>query len=310
MILVTGASGFVGRSLMSHIRHLGLPVRGVIRGTGAPGNRDYVSIADIGPNTDWAWALEGVTAVVHLAGIAHSQAHRAMGLGAEHMRVNHEGTLQLARAARAAGARRFVFLSSVKVYGSNTNGRTLSEADRPLPDDAYGRSKWLAEQGLAQIEGLESVILRPPLIYGPGVKANFLRLLDLTARGVPLPLGCVRNRRSLLGVRNLCTAIDICLRSPRAAGETFLLSDGEDLSTPEIIRRIASSLGRKPRLVRAPPGLIGALAWAVGRNADWQRLAADLAVSSEKAFRDLGFTPPYSFDEELDATVAWYRANK
>jgi nucleoside-diphosphate-sugar epimerase len=311
MILVTGASGFVGRALVPYLAGQGLAVRAASRsGVPAADNAEPVLVDDLGPDTDWSQALRGIRSVVHLAGLAHvldpSRAHDS----APYMRANLEGTLRLATAAAERGIRRFVFLSSVKVHGSKTSGRIFSERDAPQPDDPYGESKWLAEQGLAEMEGLDSVILRPPLVYGPGVKANFLRLLDWTARGVPLPLGGIHNRRSFVGIGNLCAAIGQCVRHPDAPGHTFMVSDGEDLSTPQLIRRMAKALGTKARLLDMPPGLLGFAAKVMGRGEDWERLAGDLAVTSEKLRVQLQFKPPYSLDEGLAETAAWYRATR
>lgn len=308
MILVTGATGFVGRALVPWLAARGFAVRAASRKPldAIPGV-ESIAVGDLGPDTDWSEALRGVKGVVHLAGLAHVLDPTRASDPTPYMRANFEGTVHLAREAAARGARQFVFMSSVKVHGSDTNGRVLSERDVPQPDEPYGESKWLAEQGLAGMDGLDPVILRPTLVYGPGVQANFLRLLDWTARGKLIPLGRLRNRRSFVGLGNLCAAVEACLRHRQAPGHTFMVSDGEDLSTPDLVRRMAKALGREARLVDVPPALLGFAARLAGRDADWQRLAGDLAVSSEKLRVQLQFKPPHSFDEGLAETVAWYR---
>ena len=212
---------------------------------------------DIGPDTDWRAALAGIDAIVHLAARAHVLRDSSADAHALYRAVNTLGALRLAEAAAAAGVRRFVFLSSVRVHGERSTGAPFTEASPLVAQDPYGRSKAEAERGLAALAAagrLEPVILRPPLVYGPGARGNFARLVRLVARGVPLPLGAVRNRRSLIFVGNLVDAIVRSLDDPAAAGETFMVSDGEDVSTPELVRRIARALGKPARLVPVPAG--------------------------------------------------------
>ena len=207
------------------------------------------------------------------------------------------------------GARRFVFLSSVKVNGERTLDRPFAESDPAAPEDAYGRSKWEAEQALREIaarSSLEVVVIRPPLVYGPGVRANFLRLLQLVARGAPLPLGAVRNRRSLVSVFNLCDLVAVSAMHPAAAGETFLASDQHDLSTVALIRSIAHAMGRTARLFPFPVGALRMLARALRQEAAVERLVGSLQVDSSRATRLLGWTPKVSVGEGLRQTAAWY----
>jgi UDP-glucose 4-epimerase len=222
--------------------------------------------------------------------------------------TNTDATLNLARQAVAAGVKRFVFISSIKVNGE---GRELpySEFDLPSPQDAYAISKWEAEQGLRAIEsstGMQVVILRPPLVYGPGVGANFLRLMRSVERGLPLPFGRVDNRRSLLYLGNFTDAIRVCLDHPAAAGQTFLLSDGEDVSSADLIRRLALAMHRPARLLPLPPSWLRAAGALLGRGAEVDRLLGSLSVDSSKIRRELGWRPPFSMDEGLSQTADYY----
>jgi nucleoside-diphosphate-sugar epimerase len=211
--------------------------------------------------------------------------------------VNVDATTRLAEAAVRAGVRRFVFISSVKVNGEATPpGRLFRASDAPAPQDEYGRSKWRAEQALARVAGLEVAIVRPPLVYGAGVKANFLRLLQLVDTGLPLPFASIRNRRSFIYLGNLVALLRRCAEHAAAAGGTFLAADGEDLSTPELVRRIAAALGRKAWLVPFPPSLLP------------RRLSGSLAVDAAETGERLEWRPPYGADQGLARTVAWYRA--
>ncbi|RME33057.1 MAG: SDR family oxidoreductase [Gammaproteobacteria bacterium] len=306
-VLVTGATGFVGRSLCRLLVERGIPCRAAIRiplaAPDLPTPVQSVVTGDIGPATDWSEALTEVEAVVHLAARVHHLKDDQPGL---YRQVNTLGTLHLAGQAARAGVRRFVFLSSVKAVGESGH---LTPDTPPTPADAYGRSKREAELGLRDLEartGMEVVILRPPLVYGPGVRANFLRLLRLIDRGVPLPLASVDNRRSLLYVDNLADAILTCLAHPAAAGQTFYVSDGEPLSTPALIRHLAHALGRPARLVPFPPVLLRLAARLLGRGALADRLLGDLTVDDLPLRRTLTWTPPCSIEEGMARTARWY----
>ena len=223
--------------------------------------------------------------------------------------VNCAGTLELAKAAQRAGVRRFVFVSSIKVNGESTNGLPFTVNDTPQPQDAYGTTKREAEDVLRQIgadTSMEIVILRPPLVYGPGVKGNFLRLLQAIARGMPLPLASIHNRRSLVYIGNLVDAIITCMDAPAAAGKTFLVSDGEDVSTPALIRKLAAALGRSPRLLPCPPALLHFGAALLGKRAAMMRLTGSLTVDASALRQELGWQPRYSLDQGLTATAQWY----
>jgi len=306
--LVTGANGFVGRALCKALASAGRPARAALREQRA-GFADAVVTGDIGPETDWRAALEGIRCVVHLAARTHVLSDTAADPLAEYRRINFAGTDRLARAAVAQGVRRFVFLSSVKVNGERTVTRPFTEDDAPRPEDAYGASKWEAEQALARVaveSRLEVVVLRSPLVYGPGVRGNFLRLMHLVARGVPLPLGAAHNRRSLVYVGNLADAIVKAIDAPRAAGRTYLVADGEDVSTPELVRALARALGVTPRLPSLPLAVLDLAAAIVGRRAELARLTDSLQVDCSRIRSELDWRPRHGLAQGLQETARWY----
>lgn len=302
-VLVTGAAGFVGRALLGELTvhdHEAIPAvrrpAGLLR---------EVAIPDMHAQTDWRAVLARCNAVVHLAARVHVMHDKASDPLALYRATNTDATLNLARQAAQAGVKRFVFVSSIKVNGEGRDA-PYRETDAPAPEDAYAISKWEAEQGLWQIArdtGLEVVVLRPPLVYGPGVKANFRRLLDTVARGWPLPLGAIENRRSLLYLGNFVDAIRVCLEHPAAAGQTFLLDDGEPVSTPELVRAIARAMGRPVRLLPVPVGVLAFGGALLGRRAAVARLTGSLHVDSSTIRARLGWAPPYSMEAGLAATV-------
>jgi nucleoside-diphosphate-sugar epimerase len=316
-ILVTGANGFIGQATCAALRQAGHTVLPAVR---VPyGLADEVVVGNIHAQTDWRAALVGVDAVVHLAARVHLMNDKATDPLAQYRSVNVAGTLQLAQQAHTAGVKRFVYISSIKVNGEE-RATAYTEADTPAPEDAYARSKWEAEQGLQKIAaetGLEVVILRPPLVYGPGVGANFLALMRAIARGLPLPLGAIdeqRSRRSMIFVGNLADAIACCVAHPATAGETFLVSDGDDVATPELARRIAAALGRQARLIPVPcrwGNMLGRITKKLphGRkmSALVRRLTEPLSINSQAIRHTLGWTPPFTLDEGLRATAAWFR---
>ena len=307
VVLVTGAAGFIGQALCRHLAASGCSIRAAVRHPAAP--HGTIAVGDIGPATDWSAALAGIECVVHLAGWAHIAAERSDALAAAR-RVNVDGTRRLAEAAVVAGVRRLVFLSSVKVNGEATGAKPFDESDPPRPEDAYGITKWEAEQTLRQVAAsnrIEIVVLRAPLVYGAGVKGNFLRLAELIARGVPLPLASVHNRRSLLYLGNLVDAIANCLTSPRAAGKTYFVSDGEDVATPTLVRALGDALGRPARLIPCPVVLLELAAAAVGRRAEMRKLIRSLQIDASWIRTDLGWHPPHSFLRGLQDTAQWYR---
>jgi UDP-glucose 4-epimerase len=311
-ILVTGASGFIGSALVPALTAAGYAARRAVRRLPerqSP-DGDTAAVGEIDGTTDWAEALRGVETVVHLAARTHVLRETASDALAAYRRINVDGTRRLATQAAAAGVRRLVFLSSIKVNGERTFARPYTEDDAPQPEDAYGTTKWEAEQVLRAIEretGLEVVILRPPLVYGPGVKGNFLRLMKLASRGWPLPLASVRNRRSLVYVGNLVDAILACIKAPAAAGRTFLVADGHDLSTPELVRALAKCLAVPPRLYPFPPALLMLGATLLGKREEASRVLGSLQVGGSRIRRELGWKPPHTMEEGLAETVRWFR---
>ena len=308
-ILVTGATGFVGRTLCAVLAESGYQVRAAVRADSPLADHisERVVVGDIGPGTSWDAALRDVDGVVHLAARAHVL-NDAPDNTRLYFETNQHGTEALARAAARAGVRRFLFLSSVKVNGEDSMTGAYGAADEPHPQDAYGKSKWLAEQAVRAVAGqtgMQAVIVRPPLVYGPGVRANFLRLMRWVDARRPLPLAAIDNRRSLVSVWTLCDLLATLLEHPAAPG-TWMVSDGEDLSTPDLIRRIGRAMGRPVRLVAAPLGLLGVLGGILGKKAEVARLCGSLVVDSAPTRTKLGWSPPLSVDEAMHRTVAWY----
>lgn len=310
VILVTGATGFIGRALCMELSGKGRVVRAAARGVAHPHPLvEVVSVGEIGPTTEWGSALVGVDTVIHLAGLAHAPPKLQRDNQNSYREVNAMGAAHIAGQAAVKGVRRFVYLSTAKVCGDAAQNRPFNETDISDSKDPYTASKREAEKLLWDIAaetGLEIVILRPPLVYGPGVKANFLRLMEWVRRGVPLPLEKVNNRRSLIYVGNLVDAIVTCVAHPKAAGQTFLVSDNEDVSTPELVRRMARALERPARLFRVPPALLRAGARLMGKQEEVDRLLGSLVVDSSKIRRELGWTPPYTMEQGLAETVRWY----
>ena len=292
-VLTTGGTGFVGRVVVRFLVSSGHDVRLALRSAATARRVDSLLVGDIGPSTDWRTALAGVDAVVHLAARAHVMRDHA-GAAALFRRTNTEGTLQLARAAADAGVRRLVFLSTIKVNGEATVGRPFRADDEPRPVDPYGRSKLEAELGLQRIAGLEPVVIRPPLVHGPGAKGNLARFCRLAQSGWPVPLGGIRNRRDLVGVENLASLILRCLEHPAAAGRTFLVSDGEPLSTPQLYRTIAEAMGRPARMISVPVGLMRTFARLTGMSAEIDRLTQSLELDISSTRQLLDWSPPVS----------------
>jgi nucleoside-diphosphate-sugar epimerase len=316
-ILVTGASGFIGRAVLERLRDAGgYDVRGAVRRDDVEqvAGVDYQMVRSLDRDTDWSAALAGCEAVIHTAARVHVMREHATDPAAEFRRANVDGTLALVRQAVAAGVRRFVFVSSIKVNGEETEpGRPFAADDAPAPRDAYGRSKLEAEQGLRALleeAGREWVIVRPALVYGPGVRANFATMLRWLRRGVPLPLAAVRNRRSLTGLTNLAALLECCAAHPAAANEVFLAADGEDLSTPELLRRLGDAMRTRTRLFAVSPVALLAVAVLAGQRDSARRLLGNLQVDGSKARRRLGWSPPVSVDAGLEQTVRAFLARE
>ena len=272
-----------------------------------------IVVREIGSNTIWDEALVGIDTVIHLAARVHVMQETAPNALLAFRQVNTAGTEHLAQQAATAGVRRLIYLSSIKVNGEETIAVPFTERDTPQPQDAYAISKWEAEQALLRVgekAGLEIVIVRLPLVYGPGVGGNFMRLLQWVNRGFPLPLASLNNRRSLIYLGNLVDALASCVRHSNAAGKTFLLSDGEDVSTPELIRRVAASLGGAPRLFPFPPGLIRLAGLVTGKSAAVDRLLGSLVVDSSAIRHELKWVPPYSMQQGLVETARWFNSRE
>lgn len=309
-ILLTGANGFVGSAVLKRLSDEPVhQVRAALRqlSEGLAGATSKVLVDDLGPDTGWHDALADCHIVVHTAARVHVMSDTTSDPLTEFRKVNVEGALNLARQAAAAGVKRFIFISSIKVNGEGTvPGSRYTAEDSLAPVDPYGISKLEAEQGLQEIAsdtGMEVVIIRPVLVYGPGVKANFHSMMTWLNKGVPLPLGAIHNRRSLVALDNLVDLVITCVDHPAASNETFLVSDGEDLSTTELLRRMGGSLGKPARLLPVPPCLLKAGATLLGKQAFSQRLCGSLQVDISKTRELLNWSPPVSVDEALRKTA-------
>jgi nucleoside-diphosphate-sugar epimerase len=328
-ILITGATGFVGDALCAQATQDGFVVKAALRKLiETPGKSEAVLVGDINRTTDWSRALRDVDVVVHLAARVHVLHESAENPLEEFRKVNVAGTEHLARSAAACGVKRLVFVSSIKVNGEGTfpvsskskkippspplqkwgiNKTAFSEVDEACPQDPYGVSKWEAEQALHRVAaetGLEVVIVRPPLVYGAGVKGNFAQMLKVLSKGIPLPLASVGNLRSLVYIGNFVDALLICAAHPAAAGQTYLISDGEDVSTPDLLRQLGAAMGQPARLLPCPPVLLRLAGRLVGKSDQINRLLGSLQVDSSKIRRELGWQPPFSLQEGLRLTAS------
>lgn len=311
-ILVTGANGFVGRALCALGVERRLQVKGATRHPCQLGEGvENVVVGELGEATDWSQALRGTEIVVHLAARVHVMRDQTQDPLDAFRQVNVHGTRQLALAAAAAGVRRLVYVSSIKVNGEETQGDAqFNEGDVPSPQDPYGRSKMETEQALREVSmvtGLQIVIVRPPLVYGEGVKGNFEKMLRAVRCGWPLPLGSVHNKRDLIYVGNLADALLACATNPRAANATFLVSDGVSVSTAELLTTLAKAMAQHSRLFPFPLSVLRLLAKMGGRSAEADRLLGSLQIDSGKIRRELNWTPPYTLQQGLQATAEWYR---
>ncbi len=309
-VLLTGASGFVGGAVASRLlacpgTELIVAVRSKLGGI--PAFVSVTQFTELDGATDWSESLEGVDVIIHTAARVHVMTDTSNDPLRAYREVNVNGTLNLASQAVQAGVRRFVFVSSIKVNGEATQpGQIFSADDVPSPMDPYGVSKLEAEQGLREIEaqtGMEVVIVRPPLVYGPGVKANFAAMMRWVARGIPLPLGAIHNARSMVALDNLVDLLVNCINHPAAAGKTFLVSDGEDVSTTELLRRTANAMGKKALLLPVPALVFKWGAVILGKYDVAQRLTGSLQVDITKTRRLLGWNPPLTLDQGLKKAV-------
>ena len=311
-VLVTGANGFIGTELCKTLLSENFNVRGAVRPDKAyllPEGVEARPIESIDGDVDWEDTLDGVGAVVHLAARAHVMKDSASNSFRAYHKVNVVGTEHLALAAAKCGVKRFIFVSSVKVNGEE-NVRTYKESDAPAPKDSYGISKMQAEKRIKQIaadSGMDHVILRPPLVFGPGVKANFLELMKIVAKGTPLPLAKVDNRRSFIYIENLVDAVLTCIKHSGLAGQTYFVSDNEDISTPELIRKTASALKKPARLFPFPKLLLFILGRIAGKGAAVDRLIGSLTVDISKIRNELDWKPPFTMEYGLQKTADWFK---
>jgi len=317
-VLVTGADGFVGRYVCRKLIASGFIPQAGVRTLQlwpelqrlVPGLTEHSLLGDLSANPELRGPLAGVSVVVHLAARVHVMRESVGDPLQEYRRVNVDGTKSIALAAVAAGVRRFIFVSTVKVHGESTSERPFREDMAPIPKDAYAVSKWEAEEtlrSLASETGLEVVIVRPPLVYGPGVRGNFLRLIKLVDRALPLPWPKRENCRSLLGADNLADFLVRCVDHSKAAGQSFLVKDSEDISTRELITRLARLMARPTRLVPVPEALIRLAAKLTFKEEAANRVLDSLVIDSRHAQQDLQWVPPVPLDDGLAATCRWYR---
>lgn len=311
-VMVTGATGFIGRRLCERIKEKGYDLKRILRNHKTQYEaREFAVVEEINGNTNWSGMVANHGCVIHLAARVHVMNDVTYDSN-KYWQTNVDGTLRLAQHAAINCVKRFIYISSIKVNGEATYGNPFRPEDAPAPVDLYGQSKYEAEKGLQEIAaktGLEVVIIRPPLVYGPEAKANFLRLLKLIHKRVPLPFGAIHNKRSFIFVDNLADFITECIDHPAAAGETFLVSDGVDLSTPELVRKIAFYMSFKSRLIPVSVGLLRLGAKVLRKTAEVERICGNLQVDISKAERLLDWHPPVSMNVGLEKTVAWYLAN-
>lgn len=309
-ILITGPDGFVGTPLCARLLHDGFVVRGAqLAPAPLPDGCESVVVGDLASSGKWPEALDGVDRVIHLAARVHVMNDTAADPLQAFRHVNVEGTRALAEAAACAGVKRFVFISTVKVLGEATDRHPFAADDPPAPQDPYGVSKLEAERLLSELArrtGMQVAVVRPPLVYGPGVRANFLKLMSAVNRGLPLPFGLIKNRRSLVGLDNLVDLLARCLTHENAAGQAFLVSDGRDLSTAELIRLVAAALGRRPALLPVPPAWMKLAGRALGKGAVVDRLCGSLELDISKTRQLLDWTPPVAVEQGLCKTAAWF----
>lgn len=314
-LLITGANGFVGQSLCAQAVQRGFAVRAALRKSGEVlRNVEAVAVGELNNATDWASVLSEVDIVIHLAARVHVMHEAAEDPLEEFRKVNVAGTEHLARSAAACGVKRLVFVSSIKVCGEETtSGGRYTELSKPSPQDPYGVSKWEAEQVLQRVAfetGLEVVIVRPPLVYGAGVKGNFAQMLKILSRGIPLPLASVSNLRSLVYIGNFVDALLKCSLHPAAAGQTYLVSDGVDVSTPDLLKQLGAAMGHPARLLYCPTSLLRLSGKLLGKSDQIDRLLGSLQVDSSKIRRELDWQPPYTLQEGLQLTADRYRCRR
>lgn len=304
IVAVTGATGFVGSKLCEHLELAGYEVRRLSRSSSF--REGFVQISNIGPQTDWSLALKGVSVIVHCAARVHTLDDQSVNRSTEYMSVNCFGTQHLAIQAAASNVKRLIFLSSIKVNGEVTGlldeNHKFTHLDIPRPVDDYAVSKWMAEQALWDVStktGMEVVVIRAPLVYGPNVQGNFLRLMKIIKKGIPLPLMSIKNKRSFIGVDNLSDLLSCCIEHPMAGGRTFLASDGHDISTPELIRLLSNLMGVPCRLFPVPEKILNLCGHIFERNIDLDRLIKSLVIDMSYTSEILGWKPVISIQDGL-----------
>lgn len=313
-ILLTGATGFVGNRLLAKLQDKGHLCRAAVRrpSSSVDVQTDSVVVGEVDANTDWSKAVKDIEVIVHLAARVHVMHDQADNPLVEFRKINLDGTRSLAEAAVKAGVKRFVYISTIKVNGEATKDSPFTSQDAPSPSDPYAIAKWEAEKALQEISqesGLEVVVIRPPLVYGPGVKANFLNLIKLVRKRVPLPLAGIKNKRTLVALDNLVDLIMNCCEHPDAAGHIFLAGDDESVSTAELIAKIAGAFGQRSPAFSLSPIL---MAWAtrlLGKQAVWHRLSESLQVDTSEAKKVMGWQPVTSMDEELKRIASSMNGN-
>lgn len=313
-IAVTGASGFVGQPVCAQLMAAGHTVRAIVRSAQAPeglAGSDVLTGCDLEQEWTWDAVVAGVDVIVHLAARAHVMSDDPETSDAHYRRANVHVTEGLARAALRHGVKRFVYMSSIKVNGERTGARPFTPDDTPAPEDAYGRSKLEAEKSLAHIAAggtMETVMVRPPLLYGPRMRGNMLRLFKIVDRGLPLPLGSIRNARDILFVGNLAAIVEVLTVHPAAAGRIFLARDGAPLSTPALVKAIGGALGRAPWCLPFPVGLLRQGAGLMGARGIASRLAEDLRIDDTATRALLDWLPPFAAADALSLTARWFRS--
>lgn len=303
-ILVTGSKGFIGSHLCAYMEKQGAEVTKVVR-SALPHENGFCVIGDIQPNTNWLPTLKDQNIVIHTAALTHSADNNETTL-ALYKNYNVAATLNLAKQAAEAGVKRFIFISSIKVNGEQTLNTAFNEETPPNPSDAYGVSKYEAEKSLIALSvntSMEVVIIRPPLVYGSDVKANFRSLLKLAKSGIPLPFGSINNARSMIYVKNLVAFITLCIDNPKAANQLFLVSDQQDTSLPQLIKLIRISMGLKPRIFKVPLWVFHLVGKLTGKNAAINRLLGSLQIDSSKATRVLEWKPPFTIESGVQETA-------
>jgi len=299
-VMVTGANGFVGKSVCNSLS-AGIDVE-LIKTVRTVQYSGEMEVGNICENTNWQELLKGVDVIIHTAARAHIMNDSAQDPLAEFRRVNVEGTLNLARQAVETGVKRFIFISSIKVNGEGESNRVYRFDDSANPEDDYGHSKWEAEQGLKALcseSSMELVVIRPPLIYGQGVKGNLALLAKAVDKGLPLPLGLIKNQRDMLSLNNLIDLIKTCIKHPAAAGQVFLCCDNEPVSTPQLIKLIANGRGKRARLWKVPLIMLKLFACLTGRKAMFKRLSSDFRIDSQHTMNTLDWTPPFSVAQSM-----------